>query len=272
MVMNIASLLYFLAFAAAIPGLRRNLWLWFYIAVFLAAIIKITFLALLLLPLLAGRRQWARSFLCAAMVVLTNVGQWLLWPALYAEYRSSLQQGILNAQAFGYGIFGILANYHYRQRGVGVAAYVVSSTLAVLVVVLMFLLRRRLEQVPQLRQDPASNGIWLALVVVTIVLVNPRVMVYDMDVALIAGFVLLVYALRTRRLLTLILVLPLPSLAVPLVVLNPHLHGMYETILVWTTFGLAYWRLWRETQPAGSLPIADSDAGFTGAEPEAARV
>ena len=59
--MNVASTLYLLALIAGIPGIRRNRWGWFYLAVIFAASIKISFLALLLLPLLAGRRQGWRS-------------------------------------------------------------------------------------------------------------------------------------------------------------------------------------------------------------------
>jgi hypothetical protein len=54
----------------------------------------------------------------------------------------------------------------------------------------------------------------------------------------------------------------LPSLAVPLVVLNPHLHGMYETLLVLAAFGLAFWRMWRETgsEQVSARPVKNGPA------------
>jgi len=88
--------------------------------------------------------------------------------------------------------------------------------------------------------------------VAAIILVNPREMQYDMDIALFAGFVLWVYGLRTRRLLTLMILLFLPSLAVPFVVLNPICMAMYETLLVLAAFSLAFWRMWRESGPEQS--------------------
>ena len=243
---NVASILYCLTFVAAAPGLRRNRWEWFYLAVFLAAIVKISFLALLLLPVLAGRRQWLRAIACGTAVVAANLGERALWPALYRGYQWSLQQGILTEQSFGYGVFGALATYHYRLRGIGMAADAVSGLLAALLVSLMLLLRRRLLRAGRRTEDLASNGVWLALVVLTAVAVNPRLMQYDMDIALFAGFVLWVYGLQTQRLLLLMTMLFLPTLVVPLVVLNPHMHGLYETVLVLGAFALAYWRMWRE--------------------------
>jgi hypothetical protein len=251
--MNIASVLYCAAFLAAVPGLRRNRWMWFYGAVFLAAIIKITFLALLLLPLLVGRRQWLRSVACGVAVVAVNLLEKVFVSALYDGYQWSLKQGILAQQQFGYGIFGIVASYHYKQRGgPGLAAYAAAGVTALVVLGLMFLLRRRLERNAV---DLSGNAHWLALVVVSIVLVNPREMQYDIDIALFAGFVLWVYALRTRRILVLMTAFFLPSLAVPLVVLNPHLHGIYETLLVLAGFGMGYWRLWTESRSRTGQPV-----------------
>ena len=123
--MNIASTLYLLAFVAGVPGIRKNRWGWFYLAVFLAAIIKITFLALLLLPVLAGRRQWWRSALCGVAVIAANLGERSLWPSFYAGYQWALRQGILVQQSYGYGIFGVLASYHHTQEPrVGPGPYV----------------------------------------------------------------------------------------------------------------------------------------------------
>ena len=244
---NIASPLYCLAFAAAIPGLKSNRWRWFYLAVFLAAIVKITFLALLLLPLLAGRRQWLWSILCAASVAVANLGERLYWPNLYDGYMWSLRQGVLHSRAFGYGVFGLIADHRYFERGVGTSPYIVSGILALTLVGLMFWLKLRLERAGDAHPDLASNGIWLAMIVTAIVLVNPRQMQYDIDISVFAAFVLFVYALRTKRLLVLMLVLFLPSLVVPFFIGNPRLQGIYEVFLSYAAFALGYWRLARET-------------------------
>ena len=252
--MNIASILYCLAFIAGIPGIKRNRWEWFYLAVFFAAIIKVTFLALLLLPLLAGKRQWLRSIACGALVVAVNFGQRLIWPDLYAGYQWALHQGILIQQSYGYGVFGVLASYHHTTNPkVGAGPYIVSLLISLGLFAAMLLLRRRLERLGQ----SITNPIWLALIVVAVILVNPREMQYDVDIALFAGFVLWAYAVRARRLLILMTVLFLPSLLVPLVVLNPHLHGFYETALAFAAFALGYWRLWQDANN-GQIDNAES--------------
>ena len=267
--MNVATILYCAAFLAAVPGLRRNRWVWFYLAIFFAASIKITFLSLLLLPLLAGKRQWVRSIGCGAAVVAMNLAEKIMWPDLYAGYQWSLKQGILVQQQYGYGLFGIVATYHHTRRvGAGTAAYVVAGVLFLIVLSVMFLLRRRLERNCNHdsrgpgSNDLASNGVWLALILLAIILVNPRQMQYDVDIALAAGFVLWVYGLRTERLLALMVMRFLPSLVVPLVVLNPHLHGIYETLLGIGAFSIGAWRLWQESavEAVSSLPKQTSVA------------
>jgi hypothetical protein len=254
---NVASTLYCLAFLAAAPGLRRNIWIWFYLAVLLAALVKITFLALLLLPLLVGRRQWLGSILCSAAVVGANLLEMRLLPELYVQYRWSLVHGIVGERAYGYGVFGIVAAYGYKLHIPAQAgAYVAAAATAVGLVGLMMLLRRRLDRFEQRDPGLGRNSIWLALVVVTIILVNPREMHYDTDIALFAAYLLWVYGLRTRRLLVLMVALFVPSLFVPLLVKAPHLYGMYSTFEILVAFGLAYWRLWRE---AGSTYGVSTD-------------
>jgi hypothetical protein len=245
--MNVAACLYLSCLGAAVPGIRRNQWQWFYLAVFFAAIIKGPFLGLLILPLIAGEGQWIQSIACVVSVALANLGERALWPQLYQRYLSSLTEGILVQQTYGYGIFGILASYHRRQRsGLGIAPYVAYAVMMAVMLGVLLLLKRRLKRSGARAQDLSANSHWLGLVLIAAILANPRQMKYDMDIASFVAYILWVYVLRTRRYLTLMTLLLLPSLAVPLFVLNPHLHGMYETFLVLTVFGLGCWRLWQE--------------------------
>jgi len=248
--MNIASPLYCLAFIAAIPGLKSNRWRWFYLAVFLAAIIKVTFLALLLLPLLAGRRQCPWSVLCGAAVAIANLGEKVYWPNLYAGYTTSLNQGILGSRAFGYGIFGLIADHRYFERGVGLSAYLTAAALAATLTGLMFWMRSRMERAGETTQDLASSPVWLALILIAIVLVNPRQMQYDIDISVFAAIILCVISLKARKLstvLVLLVLLSLPPLAIPLLVNNPRFYGIYEVFLSYAAFALGYWRLIRDT-------------------------
>jgi hypothetical protein len=249
---NIASTLYCLAFLAAVPGLRRNQWIWFYIAVFLAAMVKIPFLELLLLPVLTGKRQWLRSILCGVAVVGAYLLEMKALPDLYSQFRWSLAHGIVAMGSYGYGVFGAFATYgHWLHIPSPSGAYVVVVALDIALVALMLLMRRRLESLGETNPiaDLSRNGIWLALVVTTVILMNPRQMNYDVDISLVAAYVLWVYGLRTQRFLLLMVALFVPSLFVPLF-LGLQLQGTYPTITILAAFGLAYWRLWRETEQA----------------------
>ena len=78
---NVAPSLYLAALLAAIPGIRKNRWGWFYVVILLAGAVKITFVFMLLFPLLAGRRQWVRSVLTGAGVGVIYAAQSKLTPA-----------------------------------------------------------------------------------------------------------------------------------------------------------------------------------------------
>ena len=267
--LNIASTLYCVAFVAAVPGLRRDRWIWFYCAVFVAAMVKIPFLALLLLPILVGRkqlRQWVNCTLCSVAVVGANLLEARMLPELYSGYKWSLVQGIVHQGYYGFGVFGVVAAYGYKLHlPVPGSAYAVAMTLAVAMVGGMLLLRRRLEKAGRVSGsmfDLGGNGIWLALVVTLIIQVNPRQLQYDADISLLAAFVLWAYALRIRKpmsLIGLMVALFVPGLLIPLVVKAPHQYGMYGTFETLAAFALVFWRLWREARPEQSdLPARAS--------------
>jgi hypothetical protein len=265
--LNIASTLYCLAFVAAVPGLRRDRWIWFYCAVFVAAMVKIPFLALLLLPILVGRRQlrqWMNCALCGVAVVGANLLEARLLPELYSGYKWSLVQGIVHQGYYGFGVFGVVAAYGYKLHlPVPSSAYAVAMTLALAMVGGMLLLRQRLEKasrIPRSGSDLGGNGIWLALVVTLIIQVNPRQLQYDADISLLAAFVLWAYALRIRKamgLIGLMVALFVPGLLIPLVVKAPHQYGMYGTFETLAAFALVFWRLWREARPEPCPSFAD---------------
>ena len=243
---NVASTMYCLAFVAAVPGLKRNRWEWFYLAVIFAALIKITFLSLLLLPLLAGKRQWFRSVCCGAVVIAANLAERGLWPKLYAGYQWCLQQGILLNHSYGFGVFGIAATYLPHQgAGIGILPYALGGLVSVALTGLMLALRRKLDQSGRLEEWQANPedgrwGVWLAISLMTAIMVNPRQLTYDVDIALFAGFIVWAAVLRTRRLLLLTVVLFLPSLVSRRLIANPAMYGMGETLLLLLTFALGY--------------------------------
>jgi hypothetical protein len=268
--MNVASTMYCLAFVAAVPGLKRNRWEWFYFAVLFAAMIKITFLALLLLPLLAGRRQWLRCIGCGAVVIAANLSERAVWPKLYQGYQWCLQQGILVNHSYGYGVFGIAATYlPHHGKGVGVVPYAISGLLSMTLLVLMFALRWKLDRSGQSAEWQSQTqdgrwGVWLALVLMTVILVNPRQMQYDVDIALFAAFVVWVAVLRTKRPLLLMVALFLPSVVARKVIAIPAMYGMYETLLLLVTFALGYWlvRRWAVLRAGVEEASSETEATF----------
>lgn len=241
--LNIASTAYCLAFLAAVPGLKRERWIWFYLAILAVASIKIIFLSLLLLPLLAGKRQWRNIFLCGAAVIAVNILEKVLAPGLYAGYQSSLVQGIVNQGYYGFGVFAIVAAYGYKLHiPVPLGAYATAALQdAVLVGVLLYL-KHRLRRVVW---TDSMRSAWLALIVTAAILVNPRLLQYDADISLFAAFILWIYGLRTRQPVLVTAVICLPSLFMWMVVKALHLHGMYGTLETLAAFGLVAWQMAR---------------------------
>jgi hypothetical protein len=258
--LNIASTAYCVAFLAAVPGLKRERWIWFYLAVLVVASIKIIFLSLLLLPLLAGKRQWRRCFLCGAAVIGVNILEKVVAPGLYAGYQSSLVQGIVNQGYYGFGLFAIVAAYGYKLHiPLPLGAYAAAALQdAVLVGVLLYL-KYRLRRVVW---TDNMRSAWLALIVTAVILVNPRLLQYDADISLFAAGILWIYGLRSRQPVLLIAVICLPSLFMWTVVKALHLYGMYGTLETLGAFGLVAWQM------ARLADAALDDAKFAKIKPE----
>lgn len=257
--LNIASTAYCVAFLAAVPGLKRERWIWFYLAILVAASVKIVFLSLLLLPLLAGKRQWRNSFLLGAAVIAVNILEKVLAPGLYAGYQASLVEGIVNQGYYGFGVFGIAAAYGYKLHiPMPLGAYAIVALQDAALVGILLYLKYRLRRVVW---TDSMRSIWLALVVTAAILVNPRLLQYDADISLFAAYVLWIYGLRTRFPLILMVVFMVPSLFMWMLVKALHLYGMYGTVETLLAFGLVAWQLARLADaPLDDLRIAKNEA------------
>ena len=246
---NIASVLYLLAFLAMLPGIRANRWALFYVAVFVGALIKLPLVLLLLLPLLTGTGQWRYCSICAVAVGAAYGLQRVFSPALYAGYQWSLVQQMTVIHHYGYGILGIASGLEYKLHGrVSTMPSLITGIFAGILIVALFLLRRRIDQ-------PASNRLWLSTVVLSVILISPRILPYDADIALFAAFVIFVNVLQTRRLIALLVLLFLPSLIVPYFVNAQTLVGCYETLLLLLAFAGGFFTLSRASAaPGGPIP------------------
>lgn len=180
---NVAHPVYCAALLAAAPGLARNRWKWFYVIVVLASAVKITFLALLLLPILAGEGQVISSAITALVTGAIYLSQILWLPDLYRQFRMALTNQTFGARNYGFAPFGAAANLLERLH---ISGYFIPGAVEILFVAAILLV---LWQLRRLRKPEGSQ--WLALILVSIVLVNPRMFESDVATGLVAAYFLL---------------------------------------------------------------------------------
>ena len=236
---NVAPSLYFLALLAAVPGIRSNRWRWFYLVVLIAGLIKLTLVILLLLPVFAGTRQWLRSISCGAGVISGYAVQAKVVPALYAGYKSALLQQVSVRGLYGYGVFGVVASLDGRlHRHVGGDAYVAWACCAAAMLGGLFWLKSR-------RADALDTSTWLALLLMAVIIINPRMLAYDAYLGLFAAFYVFAIAMNIDRskLIALMVVMFAPSLVVPYLLRTRSMHGSYELLLILIALAIGMRRL-----------------------------
>lgn len=257
---NIAPAFYLAALLAAIPGLRRNRWHWFYLVVVMAALVKITLLVLLLLPLLAGKRQWIGSVASGATAVAANLLEQRLCPGLYAGYKSALVQQVAVQQQYGAGIFGFAARVERHVHGkVGFFAYSLHVAFVLFMLFLLFQLKQRYSFQPGTllpAKAATTTTLWLGVLIIAVILANPRVLHYDMYIALFAAYAILAVSLRVDRwkLLALAIILHLPSLLVVMGLRSYSVQTAWELVVVLSAFAVGVRQLWRSSP---SLPVVE---------------
>ena len=250
---NVAPTLYLAAFLAAIPGLRRNRWRWFYFVVLLAALVKITLLVLLILPLLGGSRQWVGSVATGCTAVAANVLQRRLYPGLYAGYKAALVQQVAVQHQFGVGVFGFAARLdHHLHAKVGMLAYGLHATFVLLMLTALFLLkhRRGSESERAFPTNATTSTVWLGMLVIAVILANPRVLHYDMYIALIAAYGILAVHMQLDgwKLIGLAVVLQIPALVVLRIPAAYTLQTGWDLAVVLAALAIGIRQLW-QTEP-----------------------
>jgi hypothetical protein len=185
---NISSLCYCAALLAAAPGLSRNRWRWFYLVTVLASATKITFLLLLLLPLLSAVGQALPSAVATLVTFGVYLSQRIWMPGLYRQFQEALSRQTFTARNYGMAPYGVTANLLERFHIMG---FVIPAAVQIVFagVILLTLLRLR-SQV-----DPRDER-WLALILIAILLINPRMFVYDVTTGLLPAYVLFIAGMR----------------------------------------------------------------------------
>jgi len=172
---NIAYILYGAALATAYLGWRRQLWLPFYVVVVAASCFKAPYLSLLAIPVFSSRRQYAAaSAAAAAGVGLFAVQPWL-WPVAFHNYLRAVEMQFVWNRDFGAspaGQFGALLDQLHGPFEM--ASWVFYACYAVPVVGLLMVLGRRYQR------GQLSLGEWMPVVLVGVILLNPRNIEYDL--------------------------------------------------------------------------------------------
>jgi hypothetical protein len=185
---NISSLWYCAALLAAGPGLSANRWKWFYLVTVLASATKITFLLLLLLPLLAGAGQVLGSVITTLVTLGIYLSQKILMPDLYGQFREALSTQTFTARSYGIAPYGVTANLLERFHIMGFAIpAAVQIVFAGAILISLWRLRSRI--------DPRDER-WLALIILALLLINPRMFVYDVTTGLLPVYFLLIAGAR----------------------------------------------------------------------------
>jgi|GEM_PF-912797 len=166
---NVAGILYGLILAAAVPGWKRDKWLWFYVAVFAASIWKPQLLTLLAFPILTGRKQWLPVCTTGAAGTLIFAIQSLLWPVQFHEFFQVAHMQHLLRHDFGFGPVGMLSEWLWRMN----IPYSSTATIAYLVWavalgILMLTISHRVHRRPLLREY------WIPVALVGTILLNLR--------------------------------------------------------------------------------------------------
>lgn len=171
---NIAYVLYGLMFVAAVYGWRHEHWSWFYLAVLLAACVKVHMLTMLAIPLLCARRPWRPALLTVAATAGLYVMQWKLWPGAFQTYLNSLATMSHSSRDFGCGPAGNVARVLHRFA---IPYQVASITVYAIYALTLFAFLFWMASLYRRQQIRAEH--WIPVMLIGVLLFNPRILTYD---------------------------------------------------------------------------------------------
>lgn len=254
---NVAYVIYGGVFLAADHGWRRNTWRWFYLVVLAASCIKIPLISLALIAPLSSRRQWVPSITTVAAGLVVFGVERLIWPAFFMHYLQAIKVQVGMSYDFGGSPAGLLSEVLMRHQlpyaNAGVLLHV--SYVIPCFLMMLYLSRFFLGGVISLQQ-------WLPVLLVGVVLLNPRLQEYDLAAVTLPiaailwqSLKLLTPRLKTRVWCGCLLVTCLNLLALQ----SWFLRKMSGGFLIVLCFALGCGNLWhfihhsaavREAQPA----------------------
>ena len=189
LVINNGTPLYALIAWGLYLAIRRERWLWFHLAVVLAAAFKPYYAAFWIVPVLAGPalgRQWAACALGLAAAALSYIAPMLLAPKLFAEWLHTLVQQTVGEGLLGDNLLGAML-HDPNARHSHLAAYEAQGLLSAILLGAALMLGR-------LSRSQRLVGLLLAAV-----FLNPRASRYDLSFAAIPLLALAADALARDR-------------------------------------------------------------------------
>jgi len=171
---NMAYILYGLMLASAAWGWKRGRWEWFYLAVLASACVKVQLLTMLAIPLLCGRRQFLKSVGAGTIGLALYALQSRIWPQAFHTYVNTLQRMSQSRRDFGCGPAGNLAR---ALQSFGMS-YEKPCTLFYLgYACVLFLVLLSLSRL--YREKRVSFESWGPVMLIGVVMLNPRILTYD---------------------------------------------------------------------------------------------
>jgi hypothetical protein len=170
---NVAIIIYGAVFAATMVGWRRRQWGWFYAVVLLSSICKAPMLTLLAVPVLSARRQWLPAIATGMAGLALFAVQPAIWPVAFRNYLEAVELQFSYNHDFSSSPAGLLADALYYKLPYQVTSIVFYPFYAAVIGTVLLYLRR------QFLAGRFSEKQWLPVMMVGVVLLNPRVMEYD---------------------------------------------------------------------------------------------
>ena len=171
---NVAYILYAAVLGAAVLGWRRGRWGWFYAVVLAASCVKAPLLSLAVIPVLSARRQWVPAGIIVAAGGALFAMQPIVWPVLFRHYLQAVELQFSYNRDFGCSPAGLFSGVLF-DRGIpySPASMIFYFCYAVpLFGVLLRLSREFLRGAFSLKR-------WIPVLLVGVILLNPRLIEYD---------------------------------------------------------------------------------------------
>ena len=189
---NIAYIFHGAALLAAYRGWKKADWRWFYVVVLLASCFKAPLLYLLAIPVLSARAQWVPALSTGAAGAVLFALQPMIWPATFRHYLEAVELQFSYNHDFSSSPAGLLADALYNVIPYKVTSGVFYVFYASIFFAVLFYVSRR-----RFLPGRISWKQWAPVLILGVLMLNPRIMEYDIGPATLA--MLLVFWRFLRR-------------------------------------------------------------------------